>query len=155
MSVFSFSTVTRIVNILFSEHTKKTERESHLSFLSQKLQNRSHRVEQVSMQCRFFKKRLWFSTACQWSCGKVIYTVRKRSLGRGNVFTRVCHSVRGVAGFEDHMTRGDLHPGVSAFRGVAPRGFWADPLPDTWDTTGYGQQAGGNHPTGMLSCSVC
>ena len=24
--------------------------------------------------------------------------------------------------------------------------------PDTWDTKGYGQQAGGTHPTGMLSC---
>ena len=22
----------------------------------------------------------------------------------------------------------------------------------TWDTTGYGRQAGGPHPTGMLSC---
>ena len=28
------------------------------------------------------------------------------------------------------------------------------PLPprDTWDITGYGQQAGGTYPTGMLSC---
>ena len=23
---------------------------------------------------------------------------------------------------------------------------------DTWDTTGYGQQAGGTHPTGMYTC---
>ena len=26
------------------------------------------------------------------------------------------------------------------------------PLPDTCDATGYGQQAGGTNPTGMLSC---
>ena len=33
------------------------------------------------------------------------------------------------------------------------QGGWADPLPrDTWGTTGYGQQAGGMHPTGMHSC---
>ena len=37
---------------------------------------------------------------------------------------------------------------------------WADPPPqDTSDTTGYSQQAGGTHPTGMHSClsivSVC
>ena len=25
--------------------------------------------------------------------------------------------------------------------------------PDTWDTTGYGQRAGGTHPTGMHSCA--
>ena len=36
----------------------------------------------------------------------------------------------------------------------------ADPR-DTWDTTGYGQQAGGTHPTGMhsfflsLFCDIC
>ena len=25
----------------------------------------------------------------------------------------------------------------------------------TWDTTVYGRQAGGTHPTGMLSSSLC
>ena len=35
-----------------------------------------------------------------------------------------------------------------------PRGGEYLPLPpDTWDTTEYGQQEGGTHPTGMLSCS--
>ena len=34
----------------------------------------------------------------------------------------------------------------------ASRWGWAEPPPpDTWDTTGYGQQAGSTHPTGMLS----
>ena len=81
----------------------------------------------------------------------------KWSLGEGNVFTHVCHSV---------------HRGGSAFKGGLHWGGWADPtgLPtggsasrgvnqtptrDTWDTMGYGQQAGGTHPTGMHSCSEC
>ena len=29
---------------------------------------------------------------------------------------------------------------------ITPKGHW------TWDSTGYGRQAGGTHPTGMLSC---
>ena len=29
------------------------------------------------------------------------------------------------------------------------------PPPITWDTTGYGQQAGGTHPTGMYSFPKC
>ena len=39
-------------------------------------------------------------------------------------------------------SRGVLHPG----------GRWTDPPPDIWDTTGFGQQADGTHPTGMHSC---
>ena len=31
---------------------------------------------------------------------------------------------------------------------------WAR-LPDTWDTTGYGQQVGSTHHTGMHSCFNC
>ena len=46
------------------------------------------------------------------------------------------------------------HPPLSAYMGSASRG-WADPPSrDTWDTTGYGQQAGGTHPTEVLSCLV-
>ena len=48
-----------------------------------------------------------------------------------------------------HITRGSLHPEGSASGGLYRRG-WAD-LP-TPNTTGYGQQARGTHPTGMLSC---
>ena len=43
----------------------------------------------------------------------MVFIARKRSLGQGNVFTPVCHSVhrRGSA------FRGDLHPGGSASKG--------------------------------------
>ena len=43
------------------------------------------------------------------------------------------------AGIPGHMTRGSASRGV----GRPPR--------DIWDTMGYGQQAGGTHPTGMHS----
>ena len=53
---------------------------------------------------------------------------------------------------------GGLPPeGSASRRGLPPREVqgiqlgWADPR-DTWDTTGYGQQAGGTHPTGIYSC---
>ena len=59
-----------------------------------------------------------------------IFTARKRSLGQGNVFTRVCHSVyRG----EGVCVRGGLHP----------EGSWVDPLRILRDM----------HPSGMYSCS--
>ena len=41
--------------------------------------------------------------------------------------------------------------GISGTRSLRGRGGYS-PLQDTWDITGYGQQAGGTHPTGMLSC---
>ena len=56
-----------------------------------------------------------------------------------------------------YMTRGHLPPpGGSASEGVCIRGGgWIDPPRDTWDTTGYGQQAGGTHRTEMHSCCPC
>ena len=60
--------------------------------------------------------------------------------------------------------RGGLYPGDSAStgRGLHPgkglhpgRGLdpgWAEPPPSQSDTMGYGQRAGGTHPTGMHSC---
>ena len=63
----------------------------------------------------------------------LIFTARKRSLGQGNVFTRVLLL----------CSQGDLHPGGSASGG----GLGRPPLPTR--TMGYGQQAGGTHPTGM------
>ena len=59
-------------------------------------------------------------------------TARKRSLGQGNVFIPVCDSV---------------HRGVSA-----PIACWDTPplgrhSPPPPNTTGYGQQAGGTHPS--------
>ena len=56
-----------------------------------------------------------------------------QSLGQGNVFTPVYHSV---------------HRGRSASGGVCMGGRWADP---TSNTMGYAQRAGGTHPTGMHS----
>ena len=66
---------------------------------------------------------------------------------------------------------GDLHLGQSASGGLHPGGLhrgqggladppvWLQeeglgrPTRDTYDTMGYGQQAGGTHPTGMHSFS--
>ena len=54
-----------------------------------------------------------------------------------------------------------LHPGgvclqdVCIQRGVCIQVGWADPTPPPpSDTTGYGQRAGGTHPTGMHSCQI-
>ena len=44
-----------------------------------------------------------------------------------------------------------LFMGVSTGMSTHPLGEFP-PSPDIWDTTGYGQQAGGTHSTGMLSC---
>ena len=45
---------------------------------------------------------------------------------------------------------GGLHRGGV----VCIQGGWADHAPPPSDTTGYGQQAGGMHPTGMHSCYI-
>ena len=50
---------------------------------------------------------------------------------------------------------GGLHPGGIYIQGggLHRGGGEAGQNPsDTWDTAGCGQQAGGMHPTGMLSC---
>ena len=54
---------------------------------------------------------------------------------------------------------GDLPPGVSASegglhpgKGLHPELGLGRPPSDIWDTTGYGQQAGSTHPTGMHTC---
>ena len=86
-------------------------------------------------------------------CSGPIFTTRKRSLGQGNVFTPVCHSVHMKGGgfptcITGHITWGEgLPPGGSAFRELG-----RPPPQDTWDTMGYDQQAGSMHPTGMRSC---
>ena len=75
---------------------------------------------------------------------RVVITARKRSLGQGNIFTRVCHSVhRG-----EHA--GSMH-GCWGACVVAEGCAWL--WGDASDTTRYGQWAGGTHPTGMHSCS--
>ena len=55
------------------------------------------------------------------------------------------------------LLTGGLHPEGPASRGVCIQGGlhrggeWAD-TPATSDTMGYGQRAGGTHPSGMHSC---
>ena len=91
------------------------------------------------------------------------FTSHKQSLGQGNVFTHVCHSVhnfpacitgpmtrrlciqgwvcmQGVCTQRESASRGSLHPRVGLHPGDSAWG-------EGWDTTGYGQQAGGTHPT--------
>ena len=76
-----------------------------------------------------------------------IFTASKRSLGLGNVFTPVCHSVHrwGWLPSMHHRShhQGGLHPWGSASR----EGLGRHP-----STSEYGQQAGDTHPTGMYSC---
>ena len=92
----------------------------------------------------------------------VVITARKRSLGQGNIFTPVCHSVhRGVPGPEGCVP--DL--GGACSRGSALGGclLWGG----AWsgggggacsgggclvDTPRMATAAGGTHPTGMHSC---
>ena len=80
-----------------------------------------------------------------------IVTTRKRSLGQGNVFTGICHSF---------CPQGGLHPGGGLhLRGCASGGLHPEGVCLQWglgrpcpSTTGYNQQAGGTHPTGIHSC---
>ena len=81
----------------------------------------------------------------------LIITARKRCLGQGNVFTRVCLPPRGGGG---SATRGESASTGSASTGVCIQGVlhrgwgWGgggQTPQDTWDTMGYGQQAGGPH----------
>ena len=72
---------------------------------------------------------------------KSMFTARKQSCGKV-MFSQVCVSV--------HRGWGWVLP-----RGGYSRGWVLIPLPDTWVTIGYGQQTGGTHGTGMLSCVLC
>ena len=75
-----------------------------------------------------------------------IFTVHKRSLGQGNIFTSVCHSVhREICPTSSRQTPDADRPGCR----IPP----PPPSRDRWDTMGYGQQAVVTHPTAMLSCS--
>ena len=100
----------------------------------------------------------------------IIFTARKLSLGQGNVFAGVFLSTwGGGVGFPacitDYMTTGSASKGVCIWEGSTSMGVYPPtvgsaygglgrPLKtqDTWDTMGYGQQAGSTHPTGMHSC---
>ena len=97
---------------------------------------------------------LWWRFRLPPDYGQLIFTGRKRSLGQGNVFTGVCLSNGGgcfPACITGHMTRGSASEG-SASSSVCIGGADPSAPQDAWETTGYGQQAGSTHPTGMLSC---
>ena len=84
-----------------------------------------------------------------------IFTARKRSLGQGNIFAPVCHSVhRGVCSV--HAGRPPLPGGdplVGDPRGGTPpsrRPPWGvTPPPHAEHAGRHGQGAGGTHPTGI------
>ena len=96
----------------------------------------------------------------------ILITARKRSL-QGYVFTPVCQSFCSQGGGlhpEGSAYRGVQHPaGICIQGGLHPGGLHrggGDLHPGGGvgqtpsDTTGYGQRAGGTHPTGMHSCSL-
>ena len=94
------------------------------------------------------------------STGQIIFTARKQSLGQGNIFTPVCHSVHrgGVPG-----PGGCFVPGCTCSWGVpgpwgvcllprgvpGPRGMPGGDPPLRTATV-----AGGTHPTGKHSCWI-
>ena len=80
-----------------------------------------------------------------------VVTARIRSLGWGNVFTGVCLSTGGRGWLPSMHHRSHDWRWVSAKPPVC-RPTRCRPPWDTWDTTGYGQQAGCTHLTGMHSC---
>ena len=96
-----------------------------------------------------------------------IFTARKRSLGQGNIFTPVCHSVHRGGGLPQCML--GYHPTTAGTRHIpwsrhppdqappTPPGTRHPPGPGTLPPGAehagrYGQRAGGSHPTGMQSC---
>ena len=78
-----------------------------------------------------------------------IYYRPQTKFGQGKVFTPMCHSVGvGVEGSA-------LHPRTVCLGGLYVGGATSPHLASP-STTGYGQQAGCTHPTGMHSClSLC
>ena len=88
-----------------------------------------------------------------------IISARKRSLGQGNVLTPVCDSVHKGGRLPHWMLGYTPLPRQKLPRADTPLGrhplgrhpIWAD-TPQPLDTTGYGQQADGTHPTGTHTC---
>ena len=91
-----------------------------------------------------------------FSYSYLFITARKRSLGQGNIFTPVCHSVHGGGS-------ASVHDGIPPFPpDQASPDQSPPPKPGTPPRTRhppgaehagrYGQCAGGTHPTGMQSC---
>ena len=108
-------------------------------------------------------------------CGPRRYIYRPQTrLREGNVFTPVCGFVHGRGGYMPlvwrclHLVRGGMSassrepqgrhpPGKTSPLGKHPLGRQPLLRPDTptLNTTRYGQQAGGTHPTRMHSCLNC
>ena len=76
-------------------------------------------------------------------------TARKRSLGQGNVFTPVCHSVHGGLASQHALERGVGFPACTEKgRGLASQHVLGRELASQYAPG----KAGSMHPTGMLSC---
>ena len=91
-----------------------------------------------------------------------IITARKRSLGQGNVFTPVCHSVRGegcipaCSGqgcvYYSMQWAGVVYPSMHWGRGCLPRGRVVDTPQADPPSTETATEAGGTHSPGLHSC---
>ena len=73
-----------------------------------------------------------------------IFIARKRSLGQGNIFTDVCHSVHGRGVASQRASQGVC---IHGRLGRSPPQYY-------WNTTDYRRQTGGTHPTRIHSCFV-
>ena len=107
-----------------------------------------------------FKKHFSHHQPADQRVLRFLVTVRKRSLGQGNIFTPVCYSVQGGGTWAGTphgrhtpwqvYSPGQVHPAwqlhtpgqVHPLRQVHPQQCMLE----------YGQQAGGTYPTGMHSC---
>ena len=113
------------------------------------------------------------------TASSVIFTTRKRSLGQGDIFATVCHSVhrvgwvclsacwdtttpspgtrhtplRNQAHIPEQTPPWSRHPPPPTPDQTCPQS--RHPLPGAVHAGRYGQQAGGMHPTGMQSCMLC
>ena len=87
----------------------------------------------------------WVLISCTWSF--CCFYRSQTKLREGNVFTPVCHSVY-MGGLPSHNAMGLAYPPPP---NRTPRNQ-TPPRQDTDNTTRYGQQAGGTHPTGMHTC---
>ena len=91
---------------------------------------------------KLFFIRLEPSYICPYVFYQLFITVRKRSLGQGNIFRSASHSVRGggvggylqgvcLWGFSSRgvcLWRGGLHPGLPVYMGVCLHGGWTEPM---------------------------
>ena len=74
--------------------------------------------------------RLEPSYICPYVFYQLFITVRKRSLGQGNIFRSASHSVRGGAwgAIYKGFAFGGFHPEGPAYRGVCLHGGWTEPM---------------------------